>query len=464
MSEVSLSNIFNPGQRFIEGAYQAAYDRDIFVLATGIVVDLARDVNFDKESSKVIPQYSIKAKVVGEGVVVEQNNNFSTEVDDWYVPFLPIHNLSLPEIGEEILIIRETTESNSKGYWIGRVNNSPWVSTHLAGDNSSQGALGETGLSINTTALNNINDDVQPSRAVRVTGVPALLGDVIQQGRSRTYIRHSFSPTRNKRGVLEMGIMNNRFYSSQDNIATIGRTATKTVHIEKGRLSDIGSRTKLTTLPKIIQTPGGPRSIKEVNVVRNFIANMADETYSISLEADAEAQLHRHVLGEKLQNYQEDFGGIMSTTLDKLTDFVTTMQDFMNYFLTHTHGIPEINLEIPEKEVEVLDSVRDADRIRYQSPQRVQVGDQIISIPRPPVITPGKLRTKITKKKINYEDITIGGEDNARITTSPETDQVTRFIDTSLDERKNEFTEQINELATLISSAKDILSKRHYLN
>tara|TARA_Y100000310_G_C20703883_1_gene832813 strand:- start:17238 stop:18638 length:1401 start_codon:yes stop_codon:yes gene_type:complete len=466
MSEVSFSNLFHPGQRFIEGAYQSSLNKTDFILSNGIVLDVLRDVNFDKESTKVLPQYSIKAKIIGEGVLVEQEDDVfsSSEVDDWYVPLLSTHTISLPEIGEEILIIRETTESDSKGYWIGRVNNSPWLSTHLVGDNNSQDALGETGLDIDVVGMNDINNDIQPERTIRNTGVPALLGDVIQQGRTRTFIRHSFSPRRSKRGILEMGIMNRDFYALRDNIATIGRTATKVIHVEKGKLSDIGSLKKVTPVAKIISTPLGTRMINDKDAVRNFIATIADETYTISLEQDAERSLNRHVLGEKLVLYEENIGAIFAQTLDKLGDVVTSIEDFLNHFLNHTHAIPEINFQIPDKEIKFRDSRRDPDTLVYQRPSVVEVDGRTISIPQPPTIKTGALRTVVKKQKINYDVISIGGESSTRFTTTPESSPATHFIDTSLGQRKNDFAEQINELTTLISNARDILSKRHYLN
>jgi hypothetical protein len=464
MSEVSFSTLFNPGQRFLEGAYQASYEKTDFILSNGIVLDVIREVNFDKESTKVLPQYSIKAKIIGEGVLVEENNDFSSQMDDWYVPFLSTHTISLPEIGEEILIIRETTDSSAKGYWIGRVNNSSWLNTHLTGDNNTLDALGETGFDIDVTALNIGNNHIQPSRETRNTGVPALLGDVIQQGRTRTFIRHSFSPTRSKRGILEMGIMNKRFYPLTDNIATIGRTATKVIHVERGKLSDIGSIKKFAPISKMVLTPVGPRSVPDNDAVRNFIATIADETYTISLEPDAENKLNRHVLGEKLVSYEEKTGAIFAQTLDKLGDLVTSVEDFLNHFLDHTHGIPEINIQIPDKEVEFLDSRRDPDVLVYRPPSVVEIDGQSISIPQSPTVKTGAIRTVVRKKEINYDAISIGGATGARFTTTPETSQVTQHIDAGLAQRKTDFAKQINELAILISNARDILSKRHYLN
>jgi hypothetical protein len=506
MSEVSFSNIFNPGQRFLEGAYQSSYDNNAFILSSGVVLDVAREVNFDKESSKTIPQYSIRAKIIGEGVLVESNNNFTAEVDEWYIPLLSTHTISLPEIGEEVLIVRETTSPDSKGYWIGRVNNSPWVSTHLVGDSNTDGAFGETGFNLNPSIMNERFNDIQPSSTTRNTGVPAKLGDVIQQGRTRTYIRHSFSPARSKRAILEMGIMNKRFYPLKDNIATIGRTATKTVHIERGKLSDIGSRTKLSPIPKIVMTPGGPRKVVDKNAVRNYIANMADEIYNISLEPDAEEHLHRHVLGEKLVDYQEELGDAFSQTLDKLSEVVSTMQDFLSKFLDHTHGIPEINIQIPDKEVSFVDFRRDPPKVQYRAPvtriipsiktrtvipgpvvekqtwdpytetvvtKKVRTSATIvpigipsrkITVPQSPIVTPGRLRASVRKKKIKFDAITVGGTGNKRETTSVETDITTRYLDENLNTHKKEFAEQINGLTTLISNARDILSKRHYLN
>lgn len=465
MSETNFSSLFNPGQNYIENAYRSATGPvDSIVIGTGVVLEVLREVNLDAAVNLSIPQYSIKAKVVGEDIVTEENNDFSSNMIKWYVPLLPIHNLALPEIGEEITIIRESTSTDSKGYWIGRVNNTSWVNTSVAGEGLGVNGSALVGLNINTAELNANSADIQPNNRLKVTAVPAMLGDVISQGRSNTYIRHSFNPLRRKRGVLELGIMLPKFYPLKDNIATIGRTSTKTVHIEGGNLNDLGTIQKIDPPLVTIIGPSGPQVLRDENTLRNYIANIADETYSISLEPDSESALHQHVLGNKLVSYEENVGAIFAQTLDKLGDLVTTMQDFMNHFLNHTHGIPEINVQIPDKEIEVVDSSRDAPRIRYRAPRQVTIGDESISIPQPPIVTPGRLRTKIVKKTINYDVITIGGADNARNTTSPETSTSINFIDKDLTAHKNEFAEQINELTTLISNARDILSKRHYLN
>jgi hypothetical protein len=503
MSETNFSSLFNPGQNFIENSYRAATGPvDNIIIGTGIVLDVLREVNLDAVSNLSIPQYSIKAKVIGEDVVTETDNDFSSDLIKWYTPLLPIHNISIPELGEEVTIIRESSSTDSKGYWIARVNNTSWVNANVAGD-----GVGDIGLNINTARLNAGAEDIQPNNRAKITAIPALLGDVIQQGRAKTFIRHSFNPIRRKKGVLEMGILEERFYPLKDTIPTIGKTSTKTVHIEGGNLNDLGTIKKFDPPTTTVFTPSGfPRQIRDDAAVRNYIANIADETYTISLEPDAEPALHQHVLGNKLVTYEENFGLIMADTLDKLGELVSTMGDFLNHFLDHTHGIPEINIQIPEKEVSFLDFRRDRPTFTPRPPiqriipsvttravvkgpatmketwdpitetvvrKRVRSSPQIIpifvpartiTIPQAPITKPGKLRVTNRKKKIKYEEITIGGEENERNTTSPETSAVTTDIDDALAARKDEFAEQINELTTLLSTTKDILSKRHYIN
>ena len=288
-------------------------------------------------------------------------------------------------------------------------------------------------------------------------------------------------------------------------------------------------------------------------------------------------------------------GAVLSQTLDKVIEVVDAVEAFMHSFLNHTHGIPEINVQIPDKEVEFTDRYRTAPRLVAQSPivkiipgvstdilipgpitttntsstnttttrqsqpvdidqyaraiedqrraaaairrsqeaaataarghndmaestarrataraqrqliaanaaaaaarlavergqddmaettarqrsssststqspsQRVAftVPARVITVPATPILRPGQWVSVIKKKTIKYEAITVGGAGNARNTTSPETSQGTRIIDDSLRTSKSEFTKQINDLTTLISAARDILSKKHYLN
>ena len=51
------------------------------------------------------PPFSIYAKIIGEDLDVEHPELQVEKI--FYAPFLPIHNLVIPEIGEEILIMRE---------------------------------------------------------------------------------------------------------------------------------------------------------------------------------------------------------------------------------------------------------------------------------------------------------------------------------------------------------------------
>ena len=208
MSELNFSTLFNPGQKFIQDAYSQSRGDQLgqhLILHTGIVLDILREVNFDTVSSLSLPQYSIKAKVIGEDIsVVSNTNDLSLENNKWYVPLMPVTNISLPEVGEEILIIRENTSVDSKGYWIGRPNNTPFTNASLPQEATNSTSLLTTGFNIDIDELHNNFSNIQPSREVKRFPIPALLGDVIQQGRTGTYIRHSFNPV-DKNGVFRNG-------------------------------------------------------------------------------------------------------------------------------------------------------------------------------------------------------------------------------------------------------------------
>ena len=78
----------------------------------------------------IIPQFSINGRTIGK------NDSFSDvpekDIPIWYAPLFPNSIVSVPEIGEIVAVLRETTSDESRGYWIGRINDTDDITLHLA--------------------------------------------------------------------------------------------------------------------------------------------------------------------------------------------------------------------------------------------------------------------------------------------------------------------------------------------
>ena len=104
---------------------------DFFILKRAIVISVKMGVNTNDNNSAFLPQYSINARVIGEGISTTVPEN---DIPKWYTPLIPNALMIIPEIGEQILVIHETLKTNSKGFWIGRVNDSDKVSLKLTNE------------------------------------------------------------------------------------------------------------------------------------------------------------------------------------------------------------------------------------------------------------------------------------------------------------------------------------------
>ena len=129
----SMERLFDSGSHE-EDLYSSALQwetPDFFILKRAIVISVKMGVNTSEASSAFLPQYSINARVIGEGISTKIPEN---DIPQWYTPLISNSIISVPEIGEQILIIHETLKSNSKGFWIGRVNDSDKVSLKLTNE------------------------------------------------------------------------------------------------------------------------------------------------------------------------------------------------------------------------------------------------------------------------------------------------------------------------------------------
>lgn len=492
MSE-SIGNLFNTGkisQRRLYEQSAGISDMSYDIIKRAIVIDVNRNISKNSLYNFRKPPYSIKAAIIGED---SQSYGVDPKLGlyNWYKPLMSSHNISIPEIGEEILVIRENTSINASGYWIGRINDSSLVSRYLTREYSSSDSSVKYGFDFDVKSLNESNSKIQPQRQVKNYILPAFLGDVITQGRSGTYVRHSFDPNNNtKIGVLEMGLMEDRLYKNSDNIATIGKTRTKTVHM-RGKLKDIGSiEKKTTTITKRIGPfPDGSFQNIPVNInasSKNFIANIAEEFYHISNSRNAEPFLYKQVLGEKLEDYQKSLNEKINNLIDTIDEFVNTTSEFLEEFLNHNHVLPEINIQLPDKEVSFTESVRQPSRlvptgesvinIKGERVERIIntpvgpkkevsfIGGQTIKVKNPPRLINGKLRTVTKKKTIKFDAITIGGEGNKRVTTSPTTTKRTQFISDNISELFIKFRDTSNQILLLTDETRKFLSNTNFIN
>ena len=471
----NLQQVYNRGLDFILNTYGSAENiipskNVVPLLSRGIVIEV--DFNTTKNYKFAVgePPFSIYAKIIGEDLDVN-NPHLQTE-KIFYAPLLPMNNLVIPEIGEEILILKESNEVSSKGYYIGRVNNTPGLDyyparqymddhTHTTSTNF------KYGFSFDPKSLRSGFLDDLPSEEIQVFSIPLTYGDVVQQGRSQSYIRHSFNKN-NKKGVLENGLLlqgqNGGSFIKYDTFShhplapnsydpSIGKTATKTIHFVDTSIKRLGDFSLKS------QTFDNPFQNELSSNDKSMIVNMADEIYDISTKTSNNF-LYRQVLGEELVSQQEETNSLIGEMLNGLTGLAEVTQLLLDAFVEHTHALPKIELNL-EKEIKSKDFYRQPPRIirqrdkyikipggfttlpgttvqvphpnlmaaqqgmtttRHIPGERIRLPDRWIKVKQPPRITPGRMRTRTVKQKINFEAI-IGGEENPRFTAPIETDR-----------------------------------------
>ena len=493
-----------------------------FIMDQVIVISVKTGVNLNPQYSSSIPQFSINGRTIGR----DESFGDAPEKDIpiWYAPLFPNGIVVVPEIGEIVAVLRETTSSESNGYWIGRVNDTDDISLHLA---KSQMPLNQSpqekyGMPFDVKKVHDRSRQPTASDGRKRKQLPAKLGDVVMQGRNGSFLRHSYNPNYGaftKPAVLEMGILNNKEVYRVSGNPSVGATKTKTLHLADSRPADLGRRAqKLTPLENdfsilpdvsVIDTPTGPIQAGNVPVqnVRNIIANYAEEFYNISTTQDSEEAMHRLVLGEKLNDSLLQQDDLIITLIDSIRQFAGTVETLFDSFLNHTHAIPEINIDIPDKTVEDLQIINRGSRLIPQPPTSVFVPSQnvqlpptgatevtvrvepanaapfdevvkvggkpgeivkvpakFIKVPSPPRLQNLGYRPQTIKREIKFDDISIGGNANPRFTVPIQTDRQTTRINTDLNDLQDSFSESKDKFIELTNLLESHLSKRHYIN
>ena len=492
-----------------------------FIMDQVIVIAVKTGINLSAQFSSSIPQFSINGRTIGK------NDSFSDvpekDIPIWYAPLFPNSIVSVPEIGEIVAVLRETTSDESRGYWIGRINDTDDISLHLA---KSQLPLNQTpqekyGMPFDVKKVHDRSRQPTASDGKKRKQLPAKLGDVVMQGRNGSYLRHSFNPKYGefvKPAVLEMGILDNKEIYRVSGDPSVGVTKTKTIHLADSRPSDLGPKAqKVTPLENdfsflsnnsLIDTPTGPRPAGNAQVenLRDIVASYAEEFYNISTTEDSESAMHRLVLGEKLNDSLKQQDDLIIGLIESIKDFAGTVEILFNSFLNHTHALPEINIDIPDKTVEDRQIINRGVKTIPQRPTRVfvpasriripgsggvtitktiktpvgpkevketvggapdsivTVPSKFVSVPSPPRTVNLGYRTQIKRRTIKFEDISIGGSANPRFTVPIQSDRQTSRINTDLNDLQDSFSESKDKFIELVDLLESHLSKRHYIN
>ena len=133
MNKPSVENLLSSGS-YEDELYASALGwktPELFILNRAIVISVKLGVDTAPQSSALLPQYSVNARIIGEEVSSQSPEN---EPPRWYAPLMSNTIISVPEVGEQVFVIRETTLNKSKGFWIARVNDTDKVSLHLTND------------------------------------------------------------------------------------------------------------------------------------------------------------------------------------------------------------------------------------------------------------------------------------------------------------------------------------------
>jgi hypothetical protein len=344
MPENDISSIVNTNTRFIKDSHRRNVGLDKtneFYLKRAVVVDINRNVNQQGAIVPGRPPYSVAAVILGE--TIHGNRPDLAKDKIWYPPLSSMHNISIPEIGEEVFIIKESNAKSSIGYWVGRVNNSTKLDFYAAKSWAKGATSAEKfgGRQINVDAMHD-KIFITPGKTISQSAIPFRDGDVLQQGRSGTFVRHSFHPTL-KGGVLEMGISTEKPKVLSLDDPTIGFTKTKTVHLEFMSIKDIMGDYRAIIQPikkyenkdEEIDTSGLDSTIEG----KNIIANLAQEHYNISIDSTGESigdYLYRQVLGERNKE-------TISSLIEVVKDLKESVIKLHNDYKNHKHGLEGFN-------------------------------------------------------------------------------------------------------------------------
>ena len=105
----SIERMFSSGS-FQEDLYGAALGwktPELFIISRAVVISVKLGTEVNDAAASTFPQFSINARVIGEDL---SSNTPENDLPKWFYPLMPNCFFAIPEIGEQILVIRETTK------------------------------------------------------------------------------------------------------------------------------------------------------------------------------------------------------------------------------------------------------------------------------------------------------------------------------------------------------------------
>ena len=146
-----------------------------------IVISVKLGVDTSDQTAAFLPQYSINGRIIGEDTSSLKPEN---DIPQWFIPFCSSSIISIPEVGEQVLIMLETLRSDSRAYWIGRVNDCDHLSLKLAyqqNASSNPMPLSRYGMPFDVSNIHARSKQASAYNNNPVFQIPGKLGDVIMQ-------------------------------------------------------------------------------------------------------------------------------------------------------------------------------------------------------------------------------------------------------------------------------------------
>ncbi len=297
------------------------------IMKSGLV--LAVDYYGNKSIGRA--PYSIQIKI---------DKTYDTQGNDrWYEPFFQIHNISLPQVGEEIWIIFVTAGDFSRGFWFSRVNYTSEFSSNslkeidvskVYKDDATKLRDENNMFGINNNRNNVVEkSDIEPKVKYIVPMLRTKPGDVLTHGRSNTHIFHTFD-TKNKKGVIdiitEIEESKKKFYEQEFHMCKGARVLFVT-------LSNIDEIVIKNDLKKDFHKDFGANKETAYSLIQ------ANEIRLVSPDG---GNINHLILAEQYKDWMTKLVNSLKTNLDDMAKTFTILQVHLTSFITnqlqtHTH-------------------------------------------------------------------------------------------------------------------------------
>jgi hypothetical protein len=194
MSDVRSA--YSPGRKYFRQISRGSHETDQLnrLLFRGVIQTV------DRVGSDERPRFSVQVKVIGFDGPSDKTDG------RWFPPLFPIQQISLPEVGEEVLLICEEVGNINSAFWIARSVTQNTLTKNEIGagiadqiDQDNQDSSSQYGY---TGKLPTENDDQSPDKTYEIPEPRVKPGDTVIQGRSNSFTRHTFD-TKNLNGVVE---------------------------------------------------------------------------------------------------------------------------------------------------------------------------------------------------------------------------------------------------------------------